>query len=34
MPRMRKPARSMGLNAACTSGLASRRLMTWGWVTS
>jgi hypothetical protein len=33
MPSMRKPARFMRLNAACTSGLASWRLMTWGWVT-
>jgi len=33
MPSMRKPTRSMGLNAACTSGLASWRLMTWGCVT-
>jgi hypothetical protein len=34
MPSMAKPARSMGLNAVCTSGLASSRLMSWGWVTS
>jgi hypothetical protein len=33
MPSMRKPARSRGLNAACTSGLASGRLMNWGCVT-
>ena len=32
MPSMRKPARSKGLNAACTSGLASWRLMNWGCV--
>jgi hypothetical protein len=33
MPSTRKPARSMGLNAACTSGLASWRLVIWGLVT-
>jgi hypothetical protein len=34
MPSMRKPARSIGLNAASTSGLASWRFMNWGCVTS
>lgn len=33
MPSTRKPARSVGLNAACTSGLASWRLVIWGCVT-
>ena len=33
MPSTRKPARSMGLNAASTSGLASWRLVIWGLVT-
>ncbi len=33
MPSMRKPARSMGLNAASASGLASWRFMIWGLVT-
>jgi hypothetical protein len=33
MPSMRRPARSVELNAASTSGLASWRLMIWGCVT-
>src|SRR5260370_19970912 len=34
MPSMRKPARSVGLNAACTRGVAFPRLLSPGWVAS